>query len=611
MNWFHRTVFLGHDLSLFLPDPNWASAVEVTYRLAARVDQGRTGRENRKPKYLQIRHELSAAWVLRKADTAALQSALYGLQLTTMPSKRVYIGIPMFMDQLSPKRWSERVHDAAWVINYDASGYTIYASTDLPVTPAFQWFAPLLVGRLENRPKLKANTDESSSLTLKILERSPWDFRIGPAPEGVTPADWPELLVDWSNRPVDWTEDGLDYDDVGAGRVECLDGQEKVMRRGQELTVRLRSRSEIRSLLNFFLARKGRTQSFFAPWQLRAGADSIENPHAPRSRFNEDFLTLRWKTDAVAETRVKMLQVPWEDSPVTGETPEQVPDAYFYRFWIDVPNGPVQWLYTDWEHDLTRIEGVYLGDEEALFQHDKISHAIDLSDAAVTLESHIFTGNPLLLVVQRQLDVPMKIEIRKGTPEAPAEAELVYSGEVGAVTCEGRKLSASTQVLGGILDVKVPNFYYTPNCNYTLCGAGCNCGGAMPPEDWMFTGSIEAINGTVVDVTVTGNPQGAVLGNDYFAQAWIKTGTGSTFELRHIVRSLLLGGNRQRFVLKRVLRAASVGVFVSFFPYCGGTRSECKNKFGNYINFGGHPHIGSQNLSLPSQKINTGAGGKK
>jgi len=616
MAYFHRTVFLGHDLSLFLPDPNWETAVEITYRLSSHVQQGRTGRENRWPRHFALRHELAAAWVLGKDDTAALQAALYELQFSTTPEKRVYVGLPLFMDRLEPARWGERIHDAEWVINYDATGYAIHAADDIPAVPPYAWLAPLIVGRLDKRPQLKAITDWDSGFTLKLIERSPWDFRIAPAPQGATPANWPDLLVDWTERPIDWTEDNLRYSEVGDGRIEALDEEMGVMRRGQELTVALQGRAHVRALLNFFLARKGRVQSFAAPWQLCPGEDTVATPHTPRARFAEDAITLRYGDDENASCRTKMVTVPWEEGDVAGETPSQDGRAYFYRFWINVPGGPVEWRFTSWESDLVRPDGTYLGDANAFFKHDEITHTIDLQDNSVTIESYLFAGNPLLLIRRRQLDVPLHVEIRKGPAANPAAAKIVYVGEVGEVKGGSRSISASTLVLGGRLQVKVPAYYYGPTCQHQFCGAGCNRvdadnpGGSMPPEAWTFSGVITAGAANTIDITVTDNPQAVDLVDDYLAGAWIKSGEGDAFELKKIVRSQQLGPTTQRLTLKRALRVAGIGAEVTFMPACSGTRAEC-TRYGNRKNFGAHPHIGPENLSLPTQETATPTATKK
>jgi hypothetical protein len=606
---FYRTVFLGADLALFLPDPNWRWAVEVTHRKESLLDAGKTGRENRRPRRFTITHELSATWRLKQALTAELEAQLYTLSVPTT-GDRVYVGMPMFMDQLAPARWSERIYDAQWVINYDETGYAIYASDAIPASPVRRWLAPLIVGRLDGRPTLQACTDREAQFSLKLLEKSPWDYRISPAPEGVVSASWPAALVgldNWRELPKSATEEIMVYEDLGDGRIEAADGQEGNTRRVQTFMMTMKTRPQIRTLLNFFMARKGRVQSFDAPWLLRPGADTAETPHSTKARFSEDAIKLTYTSDSAANAKIGFTQVPWEIAGVDGEQPEQAADAYLYRLTMDVPGGPLQWRYTSWETNLVRAgDGTYLGDANGLWEHDKITQAIDLSDEPVTLASWILTDNPLIRVVQRIVDVPIELEIFKCDPSNPDTAEQCYSGEIDKVTLKSRKLTASTLVLGGRLAAKVPNFYFGGECNYEFCDEGCQLAAAA----WTFAGTVVSQVGNVLTLSVASNPPGASLAADWFAKGWISKGSGATYELKQIVRSSDLGAGQQSFTLQRPFISAQAGDVLTFMPYCGGTKTECETKFGNYINMGAHPHISSRNLSIPRRETNTSAAKK-
>ncbi len=609
MAMFHRTVFLGADLVLFLPDPNWRWAVEVVHRKEAIVDAGETGRENRRPRRFTITHELSATWQIKQALTAELEAQLYTLSVPTT-GDRVYVGLPMFMDQLEPARWAERIYDAQWVLNYDETGYAIYAANAIPGAPARRWLAPLLVGRLSDRPVLQARTDREAQYTLRLLEKSPWDYRVAPAAEGAVSVNWPAALQDrdnWRELPQSGTEEIMVYEDLGDGRIEAADGQEGTTRRTQQFLVTLKTRAQIRTLLNFFLARKGRVQSFDAPWLLRPGANTPETPHTTKARFAEDALKLSYTSDASAHAKIGFVQVPWEIAGVAGEQPEQAAEAYFYRLTMDVPGGPLRWRFTNWETDLVRGgDGTYLGDTKGQWEHDKITQTIDLSDEAVNLVSWILADNPLIRVVQRLVDVPIEIEIFKGDPANPDAAELRYVGEIEQVGIKSRKLTASTIVLGGRLAAKVPNFFFGPECNHEFCDAGCQ----LAAEDWTFAGTVVSQVGNVLTLAVTSNPPGAVLGADWFAKGWVSKGAGGTYELKQIVRSADVGGGQQNFTLQRPFAAVALGDVLTFMPYCGGTRAECETKFDNYINMGAHPHIAARNLSIPRRETTPTAGKK-
>ncbi len=601
----HRTVFLGHDLFLFLPDPDWASRVRVRYTKETRIEESTSRRENRYPRYTALRHELTAAFMLAADAAEELQAMLVEMGTPTA-GNRVFVGMPLPMDKLSPSDWSDRIHDSEWVVNYDQTGYSIHAKASIPATPARAFLAPLMVGRFAERPTLKLLNRKTVQFTVRLAERSPWDFRIAPAPEAGIGANWPASLVpNWTTRPEDSTSDILIYEQVGDGRVDAVDGQEGVVARSQSFAVGLFKRSEIRTLIGFFYAKQGRVQSFIVPWTHQPGADTPETPHDARVRFAEDSITIEYSTPNVASAGVSLRQLPWEESAVAGETPAQAAECYLYRFWIEVPGGDVEWRFTNWEHSLTYAAETYLGDVNALFRHDRTVQTTDMSDAPVTLSSWIFDGNPLLLIAQRALDVPLKIEILRCDPNNPAGAVIIFKGDVGDVSMQGRKLTAATVILGGLLEMKVPNFYYGSNCNFEFCGVGCG----LAPEAWTFAGNIVSASGPDIDVAITSNPPGITPVNGYFARGWVKIGTGINYEIRQIVLSEHLGGSNVRLRLKRSFKNP-VGA-VTFRPYCTGTRAECEEKFDNYANFGGHPHIGPQNLTIPNREIPTPNASKK
>ncbi|WP_438482719.1 phage BR0599 family protein [Oleiharenicola lentus] len=606
---FHRTVFLGHDLIVFLPGPNWEESVEVTHRITSTVETGLTYRENRFPRHSFIRHEQAAAWRIYGSIAQELEVSLIELGAPSV-GDRVYVGLPMFADKLSRAAWGSRIYHAEWVLNYDETGCSIIAANAVPEVPARRWLAPLLVGRLAQRPDLDAITDNAVEYTLQLVERSPWDFRIAPVEAAVGP-DWPSSLKpNWLNSPRSGTEDLTIVDDVGDGRVEALDNQEGIVRRTQRFSISLKSRDEIRLLLNFFLARKGRVESFAAPWFHRPGSAGPETPHVTQARFTQDELTLRFVTDGYAEAEIEFTQVPWEEDGVAGEEPVQKPDVYFYRFWQDVPGGPIVWRFTNWEHDLTRTENeapvAYLGDTKAFFKHDQVDQTIDFSDNPTTLSSWMFDGNPLMLAVKRELEAPLNIEIRHGTPDAPNDAKLIYVGKIGRVKDVGRQLRAETIVLGGKQDAKIPAKPYGPNCKHDFCRAGCN----LNPANWTFEGFFSSQTGMSVTVAVGSNPPGAGLEDDWFAGGWIKHGAGANYEIRQIVRSENLGGGNQRFRLRRPFRHFAVSETVTFRPHCRGTPTECHEKYNNRLRFGAHPRIGPKNLSLPTRDIETPTGKK-
>jgi len=583
-----RTVFLGHDMLLFRPSPNWQTSSRLQVTAAVEVQRGLTGRENRAALHTDLRHRLRASWWLPREEYRELDTNLWTLG-------EAYIGVPMCMDQLVVERWGERMFDAAYVLNYDDSGWVIYAADSIPPAPPHAWLAPLFVGRLRRRPTMEAVNQYEVEMTIEVDERSPWDFAISPAPAVVGP-DWPASLeVDWSRPVTTTTEDTLVYEDIGDGRVRAVDGQEGVTRRRQRFPLLLSTRAEVRSLLNFFAERGGRAESFVIDWVTTpSDVETAATPHRTRVRFASDTLTLDFLTDQVASTTIDVVQLPWEVDGVAGETPAQASEAYLYRFTRRADVAVVT-RYTSWGQDLTRTaDGTYTA---ALIEHDRISQGYLLDDDTVSITSWVSDGNPLLLVTQRALDVPLEVEIFRCDPaDVDNTAELLYQGEIVEVENTGRKLVASAMQLGGRLDIKVPAFDFSPGCNYEFCGPGCG----LDIADHTRSGTIAAINGNAVDIILSPNPAD----HDYFARGWARIGTSATYEVRQIVRSTNLGGTGLRLTLKRAFRGAAVGQTLTLAPTCLGTWEECKTKYDNAVNFGGHPHIGPKNLSVPRRVLN-------
>lgn len=602
---YHDLVLLGKTLSVYLVDPNWKSTVRVTASFQVEVLESTSSREDRYPRQEYLRHEVEATFFLDKDTHNSLQREV------ALP-RSDFVAIPLFPDRLLPVDWPDRIWEAEYVVNYDQSGYAIYHRTAVPSTLPRTWLAPLLVGRLKERPKLKLVSDEAATFTLKLTERSLWEFRVRPQILAVG-ADWPsDLVANWRVLPEDWTTDRVEYLSAGDGRTEGVTGAESAPRRVQKCLVTARSRDSIRTLLNFFLARRGQAESFMVPWLARPGDDMPDTPHHVRCRFGESQLTFDFTTDGLANVMVTFTEVPWEASPLPSEIPVQVAPAYLYRFSYRTPGGSVYSRFTSWEKPLSRDEfGVpvtYLPDFG--FEHDALHSQSDLTDAATTVESYIFDGNPLMKLLQRRMDAPLQIEIFKCDPAAPALAELRYVGEVRKPRANGARISAPTLVLGGRLEVKVPNFYKGPKCNHQFCGVGCG----LDMQAIRCTGYVESQAGKVAVVVLQTNPSGLSLVADRFANGALELGDLQSFQSRHIVRSsaaIVDGGmTRVSLTLKREIIDFSPGATVAIYPECTGTRHECQNIWGNFLNFGGHPHIGERNLSLPQRDIEQPTGKK-
>jgi hypothetical protein len=602
----YHTTHLGQPLVLCLLPANWGEALRIKHTLETQIEEGLSVRENRRPVYEAYRMTIKAT-LSPKGDEAADFTAMMGALKTEL------VGIPIYPDILRPSRWADRIYDAEFVVAFGrtkAEGFqVVHRSAISSLDPsAFYYWAPLLVGRFDKRPELSALTRKLGDTTITLRENSPWGYRIFPAyDEAMHAADWPSkrILANWKKSPVDFTDDILEFKAVGKGRLQAVDNQEAAIRRGQEFTSTLPSREAIRALLNFHLARKGRVGAFTMPWEFRPGADTPETPHSTRVRFADDDIELSFINGNIADTKLRVLQMPWEISPTTGEQPEQPAERHLYRFKRDVPGGPIYYRYTDYERDITRIEdGITVTYLSAQIEHDKITQGSNLDDSAAKLKSWFWTAHPWMSYVDETIEAPLGVEIFKFDPLHPDEAELRYIGDIDEVNPEGRSLAANTTVLGAMLETKVPAFFVQSLCNHDPYDEECG----LREADFLCTGTLAAIINNTLTVALTNNPGARALESGWFAGGWVCVGLGERYQAREVLRS---EGDiaRQTLTVDRPLNGIGVGETVEFCPTCSGTCEACiKRK--NLLNYGGHPHVDPDNQSLPTRETSMG-GGKK
>jgi hypothetical protein len=595
------TTYRQRPLSLFLPPPNWASQVETTHTLAAGIEQALTGVENRRPLFSAMRHKIAASWLLEGLEALSWQegSLLLHDQL---------LAVPLPFDTLPAARWDERLFDSglncAW---NDEASFALFGRGEA-VPAGFACAAPMLAGRLDKPPALKPVTPKACSFSLSLAESSPVDWAVNLRPAGAVSPDWPaSLSANWREEPSDQLENLMETDELGAGREAALDGTEAPSWRGQNFSVLLGSRAEVAALLAFFAARKGPVQSWVVPWLFRPG-DEPGNPAAPhqtRVRFGGDSIRLSWQTAQAAAADISLTQLPWEINLAENEQPEQAAEAFLYRFTAKPPGALIAWTYTDWESPLVRAGETYA---PAKIEHGRIERGIELDDESVDINLWLDDqDNPVARVLRRLIDVPVHVEILACDPgNAAATPVTLYKGTLAEVAMQGRRLTATTTVLGGALEIKVPSFYFSKTCNHGFCRPGCN----LSPADWTWAAAITTIDGNTVTVALTGDPQPALtLPDGFFNRGFVSFGAGDDYQLRVITLSVLDGGGSWTFTLKRPLRGAAAGLPLSVRPHCSGTVAECKLA-GNFANFGGHPRMGGANLSLPTRETQP-AGGKK
>jgi hypothetical protein len=591
---------LGRDLALLVLAPNVRddNSFEIEYACTTTVAEGGSRRETREPNAPDMRLRQSCSYLFATAaEAAAFRAGLASLGDTLLL-------VPIWTDVLTGAQWADRIHTGSYLLRL--SDNTILAA-DAVLNPALE-YAPFIVGRLQEQPELRPFGEAAGAeARVIVVEDSPWDYRVR-ANADVAIDNWPATLEpDWTDV-LDRSETGREYVTLGAGRERGVENQEAAFRWGQEAAFTLSGRAQIRTMLGLFEKAQGRAKSLTMPWWYKPGDDAPATPHTTKVRFASDKLSVKYLAGNVAAVKIALLQVPWEVTPIAGEQPAQAERAYLYRHTLRVPVNPVVWRYTDYSRAITVTEdGVPVTYYPFKIQHDKFSQDFLLADEPLKLSSFVTDAHPWMLILQRRLEAPLAIDIFEHTPEVVgANPRLRYSGEIADTpTGRGRKLSAPTSVMGGLLEIKVPSFFVQEGCNHEFCS---NPGCMLSIADFTCVGTVTAVAGALVTLNVTANPIGA-LPNDVFAGGDAEFGAGLTWQGRDIIRSENLGGSSQRFTLNRAFRDLVVGSQVTVRRSCSGTWVECES-FGNTINYGGHRFVAPDNISVPERETNV-KGGKK
>lgn len=564
----------GNSIALLLTPPNMVGGYSLTYNVNTSLDEGLSGRESRRVKHEALRIEQDCAYTMEAGEADAFRKTLPNLGTA-------FIGVPLWCDYLPGSQWADRIHNAEYLVRFSNSSIVSGASALV----ANEYYAPLLVGRFKDKPSGEALTQEVLELSLTVKEDSPWEYRIS-CKDTVSPANFPaNLSPDWTAVQDKWV-DGIELEAIGDGRVSSVDGEEKVAKWGQKAAFTLGSRSEIRTLLGFFEAVKGRWASFTAPLWFRPGTNTTGTPYTTKARFAADTLQLNFEAGDVAGAEVSLWQVPWEINGVAGETPQQPARAFFYKFTYDLPVPEIT-RWTNYEKPLSRTgDGTYT---PARIEHGSISYGLNLDGGTVELNTDRFAGNPLLRFIPFNAEARLLLEIREGAPGTPDAATLIWSGEVSEASGSGKKIKAKGDVFGAIFERKFPRFLMQQGCNVTLFSTACG----VVKATYQVNGTLASSIGTTLTVTC-GSTQAA----NYYARGEVWVGSGSTLERRLILSSDPGSGTQVLTVDRPLAVNGAGGMGVQFWPGCDGQYSTCSSKYNNKLRFRGHPFMPRDNPAL-------------
>ncbi len=684
-------------LGLLLARPDWSSDLKVELQLPTDVARAPIStRESRRSFAQSARYSIQwRAYLDNAADATELRIFLTRL-------KGEMVAAPMWTDGVEiatnvaaqvgtiPTLDTPVRSGLEWIIlANDNSAYEIVTVNSMDPTritlspwstkawPAGTMMFPLIFGRLSERPRAEAITDETLEVDLKVQENSPFARRLNPyagslpitglgIPGFALTPIW-NIAPHWS-RPLDWTETDIAYYKLGFGRQEEQHVYPGDNRRGLEHEFGQSGREEIARVERFFVDRRAQVRPFFIPTfrgDLRlaqdvaalsttvriepseftdparaqqngdpyialidedgsvapakigvnstgvltavapfAGAHPVETTkvsHLLYARFVENKLSWTYSAENEATTRLKFMELVREylDPPVALPEP-----AYLIHFTYALP-VPIYYAFTSYENSI-RIPGIYHGTyTPAPFEFGSVKTGLKLDQEKLDLKSRPFPGNPLGLFFPFALDALLNLTILEvDVNNLAAEPVVRFYGEVWEVD---PTYKATCLAFGNFFERKFPMFLLSRTDNYTIYSGPTR----LNPATFQIAGTIEAMNGVDAYVFITSAAANAKA-VDYFSGGYLDT-TGpnpAEVERRSILKSEPSVGGVQ-LKLDRPLLKQVLGGPVAFYPGYDGTIEQCDTRFGNLINFGGHPYIPDTNPAVRAMKAKEVEGGKK
>lgn len=557
------------DCFLCLLRPDWSAAVTVDYSFQTEMAEGRTGIEDRSPEQESLHHTVGMTLTLDDAEGDELHKAL--LSAAYLP-----IGLPLIVDE----GYDTWLHAPQKVLSWsDAGAVEISAAA---VSYAHPYAAPLLVGRLSERPAIRPLGGGMSQLSLKFVEDAPWDCRVGPGEEW---DDWTEFSAtpDWADKISSLSRDQVEVTNYPQARQSGILGSDGSAREGQEASFTM-EREQIGALLRFFLARKGSVEAFTAPVWYQPGEATPQTPDSGKFRLENDVLTIKYSAPWIGSTTLRM----WREVDLVGAVVQSSP-AVTHLYTLTWADGRTPTRYTAWESPQTYLGQPYT---PARVSHSGLKETLAPIGDKVSLSVFVGEpGNPLLELSAGEIESRLYLEIVECEPGNPVgNPEIVFSGEVRTTSDEGANIIGHCATYGGLFDRRLPAFYLQRGCNYTLFGTCCK----LQRANWAKPGVLAAdVSSAAVGFTPAAAPVGAYA-DKWFSGGWISSvGTdGRTY--RRAILDCSQAGAAWSLKLNRALPAVCAGQPATAYPGCSLDFSVCREKFANGDNFGGFPDLADE-----------------
>lgn len=169
--------------------------------------------------------------------------------------------------------------------------------------------------------------------------------------------------------------------------------------------------------------------------------------------------------------------------------------------------------------------------------------------------------------------------------QAPAERHLLFDGTIGEVQSGGGAFRAELRGLSERMNLPQGRVFQR-QCSANLGDSACKV--SLAGEPFVATGQIATVLGRQ-EFTLSGLGGYAA---DWFARGHFEMVSGSATGLAAMIKSDDLIGTEHQVSLWQELRAApAVGDQVRLRVGCDKRADTCRDKFNNFLNFRGFPHI--------------------
>lgn len=188
---------------------------------------------------------------------------------------------------------------------------------------------------------------------------------------------------------------------------------------------------------------------------------------------------------------------------------------------------------------------------------------IDLPASDPVVKGHlpILPGTFTCLVQRKQL--------------VSGEVQTIWDGKVTSLTVKGRTASMRVpSIMDDALATSIPSAYFQVPCNHVLYDSRCRINRGFFTD----AANVVSASGSTVTISVVATDQ-SYRGGDI-----VRTADGESRLIIDQIGAVL--------TLNRPFPATvTIPYAVGVVPGCDHTVKTCRDKFGNVLNFGGHPYI--------------------